>query len=100
RTPGPYTASLHDALPSFAVQHPRAVGERLDVLPGVDRRVPGDAVEVGGQHLVGPVLEGRVLDPGVREAGQHARVERRVGLHLDGDRKSTRLNSSHVKISY
>src|SRR3989442_4334197 len=30
----------------------------------------------------------------------HGDVIELAGLHLDGDRKSTRLNSSHVRISY
>src|SRR5690349_23952753 len=41
------------------------------------------------------------IDPGDRSAG--SRGDRRAGAHLRGgraDRKSTRLNSSHVEISY
>src|SRR5438128_4625151 len=68
-----YTLSLHDALPiSLAEQEPR------QQRPGGGRQRPRDR----RQRLV--------LDP--RGPGRHRVVE--------GDRKSTRLNSSHGSISY
>src|SRR5690606_41129009 len=67
-----YTLSLHDALPILVAQHVTRDGDGV--------LAPADALE---------------------------RVPRRLGRRhdLDGeaagvDRKSTRLNSSHVKISY
>src|SRR5207302_8387171 len=88
-----YTLSLHDALPICGVH----VGERIAV-----RARPGIAVAklVGkgaarlaahiGAHAVGARLHAVWRDGG--DVG-------RLGPER-GDRKSTRLNSSHVKISY
>src|SRR5690606_42166068 len=91
--PPPHTfpLSLHDALPiSLPAQPPRRVApERGDGVaqrqqrpaaergPGEQRRERGDADDERGEH-----------DPGAA-AGEEVQ-----------DRKSTRLNSSHVKISY
>src|SRR5690606_41883798 len=91
-----YLLSLHDALPISRLVL-RAVlggpgehvgllvrGVQLDLVDGGhDARVLHDAVEVLGQV--------------VRDADR--RRKPRVA-DLDEDRKSTRLNSSHVKISY
>src|SRR5690349_23027780 len=74
-----YTLSLHDALPIWR----RAAEPRR-------RRAPGD----------------RVVHPLARGAGEgedRAVRGRQGGLYLEPaerDRKSTRLNSSHVEISY
>src|SRR3712207_8833049 len=71
-----YTLSLHDALPIYAVRR-RAHWLESGPKPGV---VPGEASpSVGDQP--GP--------------GGFCGV-----FHLTGDRKSTRLNSSHANISY
>src|SRR5207249_10577413 len=77
-----YTLSLHDALPISA--------------PGRVGRLP----RVGGERL--PAGDGRRAG---RHPDPHAHVLQRVqrrhpGGRADGDRKSTRLNSSHVSISY
>src|SRR3712207_8070354 len=67
-----YTLSLHDALPIF-----RSLAAR---------RTPGrDAGERAGRTGV--------------DGAEHPRRGRRRRL-LPGDRKSTRLNSSHANISY
>src|SRR3712207_9022280 len=78
-----YTLSLHDALPISA-----AGGSGPLVLPahGLDQ-------ELAERRLDGPPRRRRRL----------SQLERR--LHpaqdaVDGDRKSTRLNSSHANISY
>src|SRR5690606_41687381 len=93
------TLSLHDALPIFwavvLIRHGRAV------------RSP--ALEADGQHLATDV----VSTVGVLVGLGLAAVGRRCGCGCVGvvlailagacrvvDRKSTRLNSSHVKISY
>src|SRR5439155_22398837 len=75
-----YTLSLHDALPILGV---------LAVIDG--QRQEGDAL------LLAPVRGRGHQDHGVAVAHR----DRAVGLfgHL-ADRKSTRLNSSHVAISY
>src|SRR3989442_3822110 len=74
-----YTLSLHDALPiSHLGEHRGALKEVVPALqecPGRDRG-----------PLDEPPAEGY---PGGRDPGQRAE-----------DRKSTRLNSSHVRISY
>src|SRR5690606_41664333 len=84
-----YTLSLHDALPisldvkDAAVLHIRARADR-------------DPMDVAAQHAVVPHTrfgpEGHVADD--------PRAGRDEGGRVDLDRKSTRLNSSHVKISY
>src|SRR5438045_4814841 len=66
-----YTLSLHDALPIYGV---RPAGVRADGLR--ERRLPGHAG--GGVRGERPVRRGGAV----------------------GDRKSTRLNSSHLGISY
>src|SRR5690606_40220324 len=84
-TPQPYTLSLHDALPIY----PPALAETTR---GAQRR---------GLHLVRTV---RPADPGPQPARHRDEEEREPlvrGEPAAGqDRKSTRLNSSHVKISY
>src|SRR5436309_6507970 len=81
-TPKIYTLSLHDALPIFAG---RARARRLG--RALRRALAGDRVVV-------------------RHGGGDARVrvgrgsERRRPRRTRTDRKSTRLNSSHVKNSY
>src|SRR5690606_41164251 len=79
-----YTLSLHDALP---ICHPPPAAVRR-----THRRGAGPA----GLALVrGAAAGGRAPggQPQHRHAGAHRAQPRR-------DRKSTRLNSSHVKISY
>src|SRR5690606_41795251 len=94
-----YTLSLHDALPIYD--------------GGLDHRAvaaaPHAAVEAMprirlGQHLLAAAEDGRHL---VRSEARDASVvvARRGAEHERADvaaqdRKSTRLNSSHVKISY
>src|SRR5690349_23111057 len=70
-----YTLSLHDALPILVA----AVGHRVDL----DHPVMGRAGTRARQELA--LLGGH---------------RRQNGLHVGQDRKSTRLNSSHVEISY
>src|SRR5690606_42019166 len=80
-----YTLSLHDALPISAV----AVAGRGPPRP---RRVP-DRARVGGAGGQPAVRRGR-------RDRQHRQAGRGPARRGGGDRKSTRLNSSHVKISY
>src|SRR5690606_41606127 len=72
-TPEIYTLSLHDALPICAM---------LTLQSRMNARVNPKWVEAAYPYLRAVVVEGA-------EAMEHR-----------GDRKSTRLNSSHVKISY
>src|SRR5690606_41783975 len=74
-----YTLSLHDALPIFEPErHPSAV---------VPLHIEVEIEVVGVETTVDADPQGR--------RGRIGRKGRR-----GGDRKSTRLNSSHVKISY
>src|SRR5699024_12356955 len=77
-----YTLSLHDALPIYKIQD---IGDRA-VSAYAETKVP--------QHIA------IILDGNGRWAKQR-RMPRGYG-HIIGcqDRKSTRLNSSHVSISY
>src|SRR5690606_39693573 len=89
-----YTLSLHDALPIFNVGlvvlivirdeiHQREAVMRGDEVDGRDGPAPGVQVRRAKQRLPErPCLLLITLEP------------------APGDRKSTRLNSSHVKISY
>src|SRR5688572_30939306 len=77
-----YTLSLHDALPIFRPRHRssrRAAADRAFAVPTAAVR----SVDAGGG--------GRAPDSRDRHAG---------GGRARGDRKSTRLNSSHSQISY
>src|SRR5690606_41198566 len=83
-----YTLSLHDALPILGLLH----GRRGD-------QPPPDPGEVGGvlvrQHVLVPHRTRVQHEPHL--PGPTVRV---LLDHLGRDRKSTRLNSSHVKSSY
>src|SRR5690606_40276418 len=73
--------SLHDALPILAV---RIARDRLA------------RAGIGQQQL----LQRRALDRRLAVGRHQRRAFDRVGGQVGIDRKSTRLNSSHVKISY
>src|SRR5947199_3551292 len=70
-----YALSLHDALPIYAIRH--------DVPPRSADDVPDE------QELEHGLT--------IRGGSEHSSLCRQVGT---GDRKSTRLNSSHLGISY
>src|SRR5204863_3180515 len=94
-TPALYTLSLHDALPISD--------------PGPPVRLPVDAAArppgVGGRR---PAAEGGQSPHGGRDGLYLAEPRRRRprgdlrrhAAEAEPDRKSTRLNSSHVEISY
>src|SRR3989442_12060716 len=80
-----YTLSLHDALPIYLVF--ARIGHRIPLI----------------QHLFEgePTLlmkDGKVVEKAVRD--ENVDLDDLPVLHEEGDRKSTRLNSSHVRISY
>src|SRR3712207_7187953 len=82
-----YTLSLHDALPICADDAERhAPGAPRDavVWEEVEART-SEQTELSGAFIVFMVVAGLITA---------------VGLFLDSDRKSTRLNSSHANISY
>src|SRR5690606_40594054 len=89
RDPAPtrtYTLSLHDALPIYSTGQACRDGVHCGREPGarVGRCVAGQCV---------PQVREVVLAGGDRAGGD-------AGQLVAQDRKSTRLNSSHVKISY
>src|SRR5207302_7063553 len=85
-----YTLSLHDALPIYG----RADHGRHEQ----PRAVPaGPAAKHDAGHRPGPGRE-LVVERGRRRADLQAAPWRQMARRQD--RKSTRLNSSHVKISY
>src|SRR5690625_7038174 len=73
-----YPLSLHDALPIFR--------------PGPDHVGDIGGVLLAAQEMIGA----RKRDEALRVLGR----DEDVGGVVDADRKSTRLNSSHVAISY
>src|SRR5207302_11507234 len=85
--------SLHDALPISHVDHRRpdfnAAGLGADGRQQRERR----------GKLAGEVMDPKIGPVGAQFLGGNGEVD---GLQerIRGDRKSTRLNSSHVKISY
>src|SRR5699024_11338444 len=91
--------SLHDALPISGGAHPPVRDEQLG-----DLLVHGQGLDVGGGALGGgepPVVDGGHLAGAVDVLkGQAVLLDDAAGHRADGDRKSTRLNSSHVSISY
>src|SRR5690606_41583023 len=88
-TPETYPLSLHDALPIFLMPADEAATDAL-----LARGTPDFATRVAGRTVVqmGTMApeHSAALEADVRAAG---------GSYAE-DRKSTRLNSSHVKISY
>src|SRR5690606_40950089 len=86
-TTAPYTLSLHDALPispfAFAGHH------HVHVEGGEQAEAFGAGVVVHARERLVQCDQAR-----------RVRVARRLVVRGRGDRKSTRLNSSHVKISY
>src|SRR5690606_40438788 len=88
------TLSLHDALPILRVSRGRTKNETW---PAVSHLRGGTPL---GRRRKGPPLVRRDLrQREARDADRH-RHERGMGQSSHSDRKSTRLNSSHVKISY
>src|SRR5439155_23935854 len=86
------TLSLHDALPIFDVFMPRS---RTVVTPAPSDRIMFEA------HLYAEISGGSSSDCVARSlAPSQARCAWNGANDLATDRKSTRLNSSHVAISY
>src|SRR5690606_42151176 len=95
-----HTLSLHDALPISAAERPAQSGDRVNV-DFVGKR---DGEEFDGGSANGYTLQlGSVnMIPGFDDGivGMRAGDTKVLSLTFPEDRKSTRLNSSHVKISY
>src|SRR5207302_10538823 len=92
-----YTLSLHDALPIYVITRAHGKGDdrhRCRLVVTARKNACVTNVKIGDVMGMGPLVRNRRLgitskpaDSGFVQAGS-------------GDRKSTRLNSSHVKISY
>src|SRR5690606_40283759 len=98
--PAIYTLSLHDALPIFDRRLRGGAGrlarQGCAGLVGVDHRTAEGGLDRGARALA----EARPLDPGLRLrlGGRYPSASPARGREAVQDRKSTRLNSSHVKI--
>src|SRR5690606_39739212 len=92
--PAPYTPSLHDALPIFIVTDHHTPGEQLPDCLVVHPKLSPLARD-GLPELTGSGVAFHLLWALHERLGLEAPLE-----YADLDRKSTRLNSSHVKISY
>src|SRR5207253_11331308 len=94
--PALYTLSLHDALPISDAAAERAARVRED-LRGHARRLRGATRPAPSARRLGAPGG----PPGERAPAQRQAAAAGPGLATpDRDRKSTRLNSSHVAISY
>src|SRR5690606_41528764 len=94
-----YTLSLHDALPICEQARELAVGHREPEAVHGDAeaaRAPADA-QVAHRRDLEAAADAHALD---QCDGRMAAAPHREHRLVDQDRKSTRLNSSHVKISY
>src|SRR5690606_42145217 len=95
RAPPPpehYTLSLHDALPIY-------------IQDGIPRQHAGVAIGDNALSIIRTAEVGiaEVLEPAAKREAKGQPVsspERRGVLGVEGDRKSSRLISSHVKIAY
>src|SRR5699024_12439862 len=92
-----YTLSLHDALPISASGVLSLIG-RKDSPPTVPLSLVGDFG--GGGMLLTMGILAALWETARSGQGQVVDAAMVDGASLLGDRKSTRLNSSHVSISY
>src|SRR5690606_39589456 len=85
-----YTLSLHDALPISQPVKYRP--------PSRSKLTPAQVREIRARWAAGGVTQAQLAE----EYGVHLKHMQHIvrGRAWKGDRKSTRLNSSHVKISY
>src|SRR5690606_40080731 len=96
RAPGLiYTLSLHDALPIYGDTHEALLPDALAARPPGAMR-PGTVPAHPARRHVRACAGGAAAGCPARRPDRARPGSRPAGL----DRKSTRLNSSHVKISY
>src|SRR5690606_42132971 len=91
-----YTLSLHDALPILGWEKTREMNFGLD-FGFANNRISG-SVDVYDRLSDDLILDQKLpIESGWSEIKANVASVRNTGVE---DRKSTRLNSSHVKISY
>src|SRR5207302_8834456 len=91
--------SLHDALPIFAVEHAQGIHDHPALAVGVE--LLAMLLEERAQRRQVPVTAiGSPMTHAVQQQRNRPDVRLPKQVVTDLDRKSTRLNSSHVKISY
>src|SRR5690606_42154119 len=91
---------LHDALP-ISIEAAEAIGHGHRLLAAEDRLAAGQQAELALQPPRKPALRLLVAQRDHRRVAEQREVARVDAQRGGGgpDRKSTRLNSSHVKIS-
>src|SRR5690606_40919339 len=95
-TPAMYALSLHDALPILGGTGVVTIGQLLGMAAHLEGK-GGSVLDMAGLAQKG----GAVFSHVVLAERPDAILNTRVAMgEADLDRKSTRLNSSHVKISY
>src|SRR5690606_41272769 len=90
-----YTLPLPDALPIYPSDHACRGTELAVARRDADLRLRAGEVEHDGRQQRRVCAVGAGVTPRADRLGEEV-----VDRLMPGDRKSTRLNSSHVKISY
>src|SRR5690606_41889375 len=90
-----HSLSLHDALPILVES-----GGLLKVVPEADAKLQAGTVTVGPSAVRGDQVITQIFRLSHENATSLVPVLRPLISPNNTDRKSTRLNSSHVKISY
>src|SRR5690606_41288330 len=88
-TPQIYTLSLHDALPIYHLDYHKTFDEYLKTKKSFFDHLPASAIAITN----GDDKNGKIML-------QNTSATKKTFAMKTIDRKSTRLNSSHVKISY
>src|SRR5690606_41065143 len=88
-----YTHSLHDALPIFWLPPLRRQGE------GPKQKLAAEAARTSTRRVASPPID-TASAAHARQSRLHDATRRPEPTCTPSDRKSTRLNSSHVKMSY
>src|SRR5690606_41758881 len=92
--------SLHDALPISADLLAALLGGELTAVVHQEAARARELVGLTRDHTQRQLLVGQVGTGQLEGLGEIGLVDVDAARGLVGDRQSTRLNSSHVKISY
>src|SRR5690606_40010477 len=97
--PATYPLPLHDALPILTL--PAEIADALGRLSHQEGATPFMTLLAAFKVLLGRYSGQDDIVVGSPIAGRNrAEIEHLIGFFINRDRKSTRLSSSHVKISY